>query len=200
MDLQVTNDYPARYEHARTSLIECAEIDECKDWIDKAAAMEVYAKQANDDTLLKMAMRIKLRAAKKTGELINAIPSGQGNNQHSEGNHPKLTRNEVAQENGISEHQQKTYQRIANIDDDEFESQVESEAVPTMTALAEQGKKEFLGKLNAYKGFPTYWVGALDRLIEQSKKIEPDGLSFHDQEARIKTDVRALIIYLGKLL
>lgn len=37
---------------------------------DKAAALASYARQAEDDTLLKMAQRIKARAVRREGELI----------------------------------------------------------------------------------------------------------------------------------
>ena len=44
---------PEKYEAAKTALAECARIDECKDWADKAHAMASYAKQADDDSLHK---------------------------------------------------------------------------------------------------------------------------------------------------
>lgn len=47
---------PATYEAARTALSECARIDECQGWADKAAALASYAKQADDKQLENMAM------------------------------------------------------------------------------------------------------------------------------------------------
>ena len=44
---------PVSYEAARTALANCAQVDECKDWADKALALASYAKQANDETLLR---------------------------------------------------------------------------------------------------------------------------------------------------
>ena len=37
---------PRTYEAARAALAECQQLDECKDWADKAAALASYAKQA----------------------------------------------------------------------------------------------------------------------------------------------------------
>ncbi len=51
---------PQTYQSAKTALAECASIDECQTWADKAAALASYAKQANDDELMKMAVRIQV--------------------------------------------------------------------------------------------------------------------------------------------
>ena len=56
---------PRTYEAAREALATCQDIDECKEWADKAAALASYAKQAEDETLLKMAARIKARATRR---------------------------------------------------------------------------------------------------------------------------------------
>ena len=52
---------PATYENARTALANCVEVDECKEWANKAMAMTSYARQANDDSLFKHAQRIRRR-------------------------------------------------------------------------------------------------------------------------------------------
>jgi len=53
---------PTNYQEAKTALAECARIDECKSWADKATALASYAKQADDERLLSCAKRIKVRA------------------------------------------------------------------------------------------------------------------------------------------
>lgn len=145
-----TAKLPAMYEAARKQLSECARVDECKDWSDKAAALASYAKQVNDESLLIMARRIKLRANDRMGELLKAIDSQQGmrTDRLQEGTHQKSvqrpsnvkpTRAQVAREAGLSEHQQKTAMRIASVPREEFEAAVESEAPPTVTELAQRG-------------------------------------------------------------
>lgn len=37
---------PQTYENAKTALAECASIDECKDWSDKASALASYARMS----------------------------------------------------------------------------------------------------------------------------------------------------------
>ena len=64
---------PVAYVNAKHALTECSRLDECKDWSDKAAALASYAKQANDDTLHKMAVRIQARAIRRCGELLKTF-------------------------------------------------------------------------------------------------------------------------------
>lgn len=139
---------PKVYEGARTALAECNRIDECQSWADKAAALASYARQANDDSLLTLAQRIQGRAVRRAGELLKQIPDGkrQGRNQHGEGNKDGLTtlptRTEAAEEAGLSLHQQRTAMRVAEVPADEFEAAIESDDPPTITEIAEAGRKK----------------------------------------------------------
>lgn len=131
---------PQTYEAARHALSECQNIDECKDWADKAAALASYAKQAEDETLMKMAVRIKARAVRRSGELLKQIDDGKGRNQYSEGGEgDHTTRTDAAREAGMSKHQQVQSTRIANIPERDFDEQVESDNPPTLSQLASQG-------------------------------------------------------------
>lgn len=134
---------PRTYEAAREALAECQNIDECKDWADKAAALASYAKQAEDETLLKMAARIKARATRRAGELLTQIEAAHGANQNIKaGDHLNVfTRTDAAREAGMSPHQQKQAVRIAAIPEPDFERQVESQKPPTLSQLAAQGIK-----------------------------------------------------------
>jgi len=74
-------------------------------WADKAAALASYAKQVNDESLLIMARRIKLRAHDRMGELLKAIESQQGGDRRRpNGGHPPIgpTRTAVARDAGLS--------------------------------------------------------------------------------------------------
>jgi hypothetical protein len=137
-----TAKLPQAYEGAKTALAHCVEIDECKDWADKAQALASYAKQANDDQLMKMATRIRDRAIRRAGELLKQIEPATGSHWESkrEGTRP-LTRSDAATEAGLSSHQAKQALRVANVPADEFERQVESDKPPTVSQLAQQGIK-----------------------------------------------------------
>lgn len=134
---------PQTYKAAQSALAQCSQVDECKDWADKAAALASYAKQADDHELERMAQRIRSRAIRRAGELIKQIEPQHGANQNiSAGGHTKvLTRDGAAREAGMSKHQQVQAIRVANIPEREFEAQVDSPKPPTLSQLAAQGTK-----------------------------------------------------------
>ena len=133
---------PQTYESAKAALANCIQLDECQEWADRAAALASYARQANDDELMKMATRIRDRAIRRAGELLKQVDPGHGarDGKREVGAHPPL-RGEVASDAGMSPHQAKQAVRVANVPAADFERQVDSAKPPTVTALAEQGKK-----------------------------------------------------------
>lgn len=132
---------PMSYENAKSALANCVQIDECQTWADKAAALASYAKQADDEELMKMAVRIRDRAIRRAGELLKQIEPQPGKRTDMAPSGGAPTRSQVAQDAGMSRDQMHTALRVANIPADEFDRQVESNAPPSVTALAEQGKK-----------------------------------------------------------
>lgn len=131
---------PQTYEAARAALAECSEVDECKDWADKAAALASYAKQADDDQLERMAQRIRARAIRRAGELLKQVDARGGDRTKSE-TVRTFAQSDAARDAGMSKHQQVQAVRVANVPADDFERQVESDKPPTLTQLASQGIK-----------------------------------------------------------
>ncbi len=133
---------PAAYEAAKVALKKCSRMDECKDWADKMAALASYARQSEDKSLMRAAVRISARATQRVGELLDLVDSGTGAHLKRGGAPPLLkNRKRAAAEAGLSADQAKTALRVANVPKDLFEELVESENPPTVTALAEQGTK-----------------------------------------------------------
>lgn len=172
---------PQTYENAKLALSQCNNIDECKDWKDKAAALASYAKQASDDTLHKYAMRITNRATRRCGELLKQFDArgGDHGNQFIGGktvvDHSfAISQNEVAKNAGLSQYQQAIAIRIANIPEDKFNELVESDNVPIMTKLADMGKKQIINKFKETPklGFldALYMSGAIEDLAKMMKE------------------------------
>ena len=135
---------PETYQAAQQALAKCSSLDECQEWADKAEAMASYAKQAKDDSLRKMCDRIQARAIRRCGELLKQIPDnnrGRPAKDIPDGTVTNITRTEAAEQAGLSERQKVTALRVASISDEEFNASVESEEPPTVTQLAERGKK-----------------------------------------------------------
>lgn len=132
---------PDTYNAAKTALAECSKIDECKDWADKAAAMASYAKQAEDKSLEHMSMRIRSRAIQRCGELLEAIKPGKTGPKNSGSAAAPNSRSKAASDAGMSKRQMKTAIRVARVPKNEFDELVESDEPPTITQLAERGKR-----------------------------------------------------------
>jgi hypothetical protein len=82
------------------------------------SALASYARQAHDDTLLKLATRIQARAMQRVGELLKEIKPARGQRNDLElgaGARPNLTRTQAATEAGLSGHQRKTALRVASM-------------------------------------------------------------------------------------
>ena len=125
---------PATYDQAKQALAGCASVDECKDWADKMQALASYARQARDETLLKLAMRIQARAIRRAGELLTTLDGRGGDRSKSAGGDTFApSRQEAGSEAGMSKRQQVTAVRVANVPQPDFEAAVEGDDPPTVT-------------------------------------------------------------------
>jgi hypothetical protein len=204
---------PVKYEAAKLALSECNRIDECKDWADKAMALGSYAKQAADKEMEKTAMRIRARAIRRCGELLKEIEKAQGANQNiRDGEGPKVqTRKTAATEAGMSERNAKTAIRVANVNGESFESQVESAQPPTITKLAEQGKGKAVGIPHyvqlgmTKKAFQAgmHFGGALAEFAKRTKEFDPqdvvDGSTAEDR-IELRRNIETIDNYLDKIM
>lgn len=161
---------PRSYEHAKQALTACSNIDECQQWADKAEALASYAKQADDDSLRRLADRIQARAVRRCGELLKRYDA-RGDHRKNDGAVISSQR-QAATDAGMSERQRVTAVRVANVPADKFEEWVESDAPPTVTKLAEAGK----AARPAPEGFKeaTHLLGTVKRFAEFCAANRPE--------------------------
>jgi hypothetical protein len=214
--ISVTNaKLPAVYESAKLALAECLRVDECADWANKAQALASYAKQADDDGLYKQAVRIRARAIRRCGELLKTIENSKGGRptqaardaETTVASVPSFTRTQAARDAGLSERQQKTAVRVANVPAEQFESVVESEKPPTVTKIAKLGTKpkpliDLNGRDSQDFRLSTQGQGALDRFVKMADSIDAGavfrGASLRERQT-IKKQVSRILSWLKNL-
>jgi hypothetical protein len=178
---------PKSYEQAKNALANCERLDECQDWADKAAALASYAKQANDDQLEKMAIRIRARAVRRAGELLKQFDARGDHRKTDGGDGSSISQRDAAQGAGMSERQQLQAVRVANVPEQDFTEQVESPKPPTISQLAQQGIKprplvDLKGRDPAEFNLEMHYVGAVADCARDLRVLK------HDQAIPILTD------------
>jgi hypothetical protein len=124
-----TADLPSNYENAKRALSACIQLDECREWANRMAAIASYAKQAKDKSLEDLASRIRLRAVRRLGELLAEVPSAP------RGRGPKNERKEAADRIGMTLADASRAVRIASISEPEFEQKISTTPVPTLRQI-----------------------------------------------------------------
>jgi hypothetical protein len=107
-----------------------------------------------------------------------------------DGTVPQLGRIAVAEAAGLSERQRKTALRVASVPQEDFDRQVESDDPPTVTQLAEQGKKSLvdLGTTRP-KDFAraTQALAQLRRFVEFARVNDPDEVAAGVTKTEVST-------------
>jgi predicted GNAT family acetyltransferase len=124
---------PVNYQAAKKALRECEEIDEVKDWSDRATAIASYARQVRDMSMLHTAQRIQLRARERLGEMLLQWPRGKKSTRFRRG-HPGVR--SAARKQGISEGLIAQALDIASVDADIRNQRIEATPPISATALA----------------------------------------------------------------
>lgn len=197
---------PERYAAAKRALAECSRVDECKDWADRAQAMASYAKQADDDAFYNLALRIRSRAIRRCGQLLQEYQSPGARTDQPRGGSPPRSQREAAAQSGMSKDQEKTAVRIANVPAHEFEAAVESDDPPTVTQLSEMGRRgrEILARPKP-PGFvaATRLQGATSRLADLCREHDPaivaGGFEKHEV-AEIRENVATIMTWLDRFV
>lgn len=133
-----------RYDAMCRAIEEAHEVDEVKDIRDRAAALEIYQRQAHNIDAERNCCLIRLRAERKVGQLLKEM-AGRGERQ-SGGRPEKQSRDATVSEPttllelGISKTQSSRWQGLADIPQTDFEAALAEPGMPTTSGLLERAK------------------------------------------------------------
>jgi hypothetical protein len=121
-----------RYDEMCRAITEAYRVDEVKDIRDKAMAIALYARQANNHEAELQAIQIRVRAERKAGELSKELPRGAGN-QHASPHGAE--KQKLLAHAGISTQQASEWERLADVPEEEFELAITASHAPSARAI-----------------------------------------------------------------
>jgi hypothetical protein len=114
-----------KYDAMVTAIQICEKVDEVKDIRDKAVALEAYAKQANNMEAERQCALIRVRAERKCGQMLRDTEKAPaGRPKESVEPDDQLTTPKTLSDIGITKDQSSTWQKLANVPEDEFEAAI----------------------------------------------------------------------------
>lgn len=134
---------PTLYDAMIEAVGHCFCVDECKEISDTMRAYEIYARQAANRTVERRARAIRIRAARRCGELLLDMERQQGERTDLT-SPPMAEKSQYAaalEKSGISTQTASRFQRLAIIPKDDFENALaDPENAPSTSALLRSSK------------------------------------------------------------
>jgi hypothetical protein len=128
------------YDKMVAAIDACHRVDEVKEIRDKAAALELYCRQAKDYENERKAARIRIRAERKAGELLAELERGKG--YPGGASQPRSEYRRAYEEAGASHYQARRWQDLAAVPEKYFEEALASRDFSTDGILREHAKKK----------------------------------------------------------
>lgn len=131
------------YENAKHWIAQYESVDEVKEYIDKAAAVQEYAKRANDYEMEHQAARARVRAERRAGELLQNIEKAKGGSQYHECTDSTAESVQTLKDMGLNGKQSMKWQQLANVPEADFETALsEPAAMPSAHGILNARKPQ----------------------------------------------------------
>ena len=129
------------YDNAKHWIAQYEAVDEIKEYIDKAAAVQEYAKRANDYEMEHQAARARVRAERRCGELLQETEKNKGGWETC--SDTKVEQVPTITDMGLTHKQSSKFQQLANVPESEFEEALaETAAMPSAHGILKAHKTE----------------------------------------------------------
>lgn len=193
-----------RYDAMCKAIAECHRIDEAVDIRHKAKALEVYAKQAMNTDAEMRAIEIRMRAERRSGELLKEMKDN-GERKGRGGTEAQMSRSTTIapklSDLGITRDQSSQWQRLAEVPQEQFEAAFKAPTRPSTTGiLAAAGKATAPPKIPVDHGALWAYSRVADfEKIMQRPAGELFGLMQDFQREHLEQLVPKLILWLKEL-
>jgi N6-adenosine-specific RNA methylase IME4 len=170
-----------RYDAACRALAEAHRVDEVKTIRDKAVAMQAYARQAKDTTLITQATEIRMRAERRAGELLREMEKYKGAVPGKTGRKgkPLLDTTPKLSDLGVTKTQSSRWQKLAALDADKFEAEIEHAGTRAYDMMTSRFLKE----------------AEIERTKQRHSKLIEHGCTVNDLVALAESGKRFPVIY-----
>jgi hypothetical protein len=150
-----------KYEAMLHAIALAYEVDEVKDIRDKAAALEHYARQANNIEAERQATEIRLRAERKAGQLLAQMEKNKGGGDRKSDHRSYGTTGDqqTLASLGISRDQSSQWQKLGAVPDNEFDQAMKEAERPTTNGMLRATQEP---KVNPVSGEALWLWGRLD--------------------------------------
>ena len=129
-----------KYDAMCRAITEAFDVDEVKDIRDKAVAIELYSKLANNTENEDRAREIRLRAERKVGQLIKEMEKAKGGRPKTGDTVLPVSEPTLA-DRGITKRQSSDWQKLADVPDQEFEAALaDPDTKPTTTGIINKSR------------------------------------------------------------